>query len=48
MDSPISASPDGTFLLRGMSRSLGNGSVTMTAARVTGTCPAAFLAAEIQ
>ncbi|WP_330477716.1 hypothetical protein OG301_13290 [Streptomyces platensis] len=45
-ESPTSASPDGNCLLRGMSRSLGNASVTMTAARVTGTRPAAFLAAE--
>lgn len=45
-ESPISASPDGNCLLRGTRRSLGNGSVTMTAARVTGTRPAAFYAAE--
>ncbi|MGA5561508.1 hypothetical protein ACPCUV_10060 [Streptomyces platensis] len=45
---PIAASPDGNCLLRGMSRSLGNTSVTMTAARVTGTRPAAFLAAEFR
>ncbi|BCK71147.1 hypothetical protein Srufu_051000 [Streptomyces libani subsp. rufus] len=45
-ESATSASPDGNCLLRGMSRSLGNGSVPMTAARVTGTRPAAFLAAE--
>lgn len=45
-ESPISASSDGNCLSRGASRSLGNGSVTMNAARVTGTRPAAFLATE--
>ncbi|WP_432145280.1 hypothetical protein [Streptomyces sp. bgisy084] len=43
---PISASPYGNCPLRGASRSPGNGSVTMTAARVTGTRTAAFYAAE--
>lgn len=46
VESPISASPDGNCLLRGMSRSLGNGSVTMPPPASPAPVPAAFLAAE--
>ncbi|GFE24623.1 hypothetical protein [Streptomyces nigrescens] len=46
VESPISRSWNGNCVLRGAGRSLDNGSATMTAARFTGTRPAAFIAAE--
>ncbi|MGY5127170.1 hypothetical protein [Streptomyces nigrescens] len=46
VESPISRLLDGNCMMRGAGRSLDNGSVTMTAARVTGTRPAAYSAAE--
>ncbi|MFF9788591.1 hypothetical protein YWIDRAFT_06677 [Streptomyces sp. SceaMP-e96] len=46
VESPISRLWNGNCVLRGAGRSLDNGSATMTAARFTGTRPAAFIAAE--
>lgn len=46
VESPISRLWNGNCVMRGASRSLDNGSATMTAARFTGTRPAAFSAAE--